>query len=172
MSLHLVPVSLREANAFVDHLHRHSDPVRGCLFVVGTADAEAIRGVAIVGRPIARPLQDGFTAEVLRCCTDGTRNACSILYGACWRGMKAAGYTRGVTYTLDAEGGASLKASGWVRVAELPPRPGWDSPGRERDNDRYLSSARWRWEKGRSNAEDRPPLPDGVSERAGQVSLL
>lgn len=160
MSLRLVPVTLREANAFVDLHHRHSEAVRGSIFVMGIADEEAIRGVAIVGRPVARELQDGFTAEVLRCCTDGVRNGCSMLYGACWRGMQAAGYTRGVTYTLDQEGGASLRASGWTQVAELPPRAGWDAPARRRDNDRYVTSGRWRWQKGEATTDSRPKIPE------------
>lgn len=166
--MELVPVSLREANAYVDAHHRHSAPVRGCLFCVGLAD-ESIRGVAIVGRPLARALQDGFTAEVLRVCTDGARNACSMLYGAAWRGVQAMGYTRIVTYTLAEEGGASLRASGWTQVAELEPRAGWDGPSRSRDNERYRSGTRFRWEKGIPHAGERPPV---VEIDAGQETLL
>lgn len=169
MTLHLVPVTLREANAFVDLHHRHSEPVRGCIFTVGIADVDSIRGVAIVGRPVARELQDGFTAEVLRCCTDGVKNGCSMLYGACWRGMQAAGYTRGITYTLDAEGGASLRASGWEQVASLPARKGWDAPTRRRDNDAYKSGERWRWEKGHAASDPRPAVPQPDDQ---QGSLL
>ncbi len=159
MSLRVTPVSLRQANAYVDALHRHSNPVRGCLFCVGAAVNEHVIGVGIVGRPVAHPLQDGYTAEVLRVCTDGTYNACSILYGACWRGIKAMGYTRAITYTLDEEGGASLLASGWVKVAELPPRAGWDAPGRRRDNDTYQTSGRWRWQKGEQSVLAVPEMP-------------
>lgn len=116
--LALVPVTLREANAFVAEHHRHHDPARGCKFVVGCEADGRVRGVAIVGRPVARHLDDGWTAEVLRCCTDGTRNACSFLYGACWRAARATGHRRLVTYTLAEEGGASLRAASWRLVGE------------------------------------------------------
>lgn len=82
-------------------------------------------GVATAGRPIARHFDDGLTLEVNRTCTDGTRNVNSLLYGAIWRAAKAMGYRRCITYTQADESGASLRAAGWVRVKELPPRAGW-----------------------------------------------
>ena len=112
-ALHVVPVTLREANAVIVKLHRHHDAARGCVFCVGAHNGEKLVGVAIVGRPVARRLQDGFTAEVVRVATDGTPNACSLLYGACKRAAKALGYQRLFTYTLPEEGGASLRASGF-----------------------------------------------------------
>lgn len=119
MALTLTPITLREANAFVAALHRHHDPRGGLnLFAVGCADGERIVGVAIVSRPNARLLCDSYTAEVSRCCTDGTRNACSMLYGAAWRAARALGYRRLVTYTLPQEGGASLQASGFRCIGE------------------------------------------------------
>jgi hypothetical protein len=156
--LRLCPVTLREANAYVAALHRHSGTVRGCLFCVGAEDGESLRGVAIVGRPLARPLQDGYTAEVLRVCTDGARNAPSMLYGAAWRGVRAIGYTRLVTYTLQDEAGSSLRAVGWRPARLLPSRPGWDGPGRSRDNTLYRASPRVRWEVGEPAGRERPPL--------------
>ena len=93
--LDICPVSLAEANAFVAEHHRHHKPVVGHKFSIGCTDGEKIVGVAIVGRPVARYLDDGWTLEVNRCCTDGTRNACSILYAA-----------------------ASLKAAGWKCVGQ------------------------------------------------------
>lgn len=88
-------------------------------------------GVAVVGRPVARMLQDGFTAEVTRLCTDGTRNACSMLYSACWRAAKALGYRKMITYILNTEPGTSLKAAGWKVIGE---RGGgsWSVPSRPR----------------------------------------
>jgi len=74
----------------------------------------ALAGVAIVGRPVSRYLDDGLTLEVTRLCTDGTKNACSFLYGAAWRAAKALGYKKIITYTLATETGASLKATGWI----------------------------------------------------------
>jgi len=79
---------------------------------VSDADG-AVRGVATVGRPTARHLDDGWTVEVTRVATDGARNACSILYGAAWRAARALGYRRAVTFTLKEESGASLRGAGW-----------------------------------------------------------
>lgn len=83
--LELVPISLKEANFFVEQHHRHHKPVTGHKFSVAAAANGEIVGVAIVGRPVSRYLDDGWTLEVNRLCTDGTRNACSFLYSACWR---------------------------------------------------------------------------------------
>lgn len=118
MSLSIVPITQREALAFVEQHHRHHKPPRGALFQIGAASAGAIIGVVIVGRPVARGNQDGFTAEVTRMATDGTRNACSLLYGAAWRACKALGYQRLITYTLPEEGGASLRGAGWRLIGE------------------------------------------------------
>lgn len=113
-TLALVPgIPLREANAFVAAHHRHHRPDRGCLFCVGVETDGRIVGVAIVGRPKARELQDGYTAEVTRLATDGTPNACSALYAASWRGWRAIGGRRLITFTLPEEGGASLRGAGW-----------------------------------------------------------
>ncbi len=111
--LTLVPVTLAEANAFVAAHHRHHGPVVGHRFSIGCmADGELV-GVAIVGRPVSRYLDNGLTAEVTRLCTDGTRNACSILYAASARAARAMGFRKIITYTLDTESGTSLRAAGW-----------------------------------------------------------
>lgn len=118
-ALTIVPCELDEANAFVAEHHRHHKPVLRDRFRMAVADeAGVVRGVALVGRPVARNRQDGWTVEVLRCCTDGTPNACSALYAACWRAAKALGYRRLGTYILASESGASLKAAGWVLIGE------------------------------------------------------
>lgn len=80
MFLELQPITLREANRFVLDHHRHHGPVhgpvRGCLFCVAINNGSEVIGVAIVGRPVSRMLQDGYTAEVLRVCVlPGNRNA-------------------------------------------------------------------------------------------------
>lgn len=107
-SLELVPITLRDAQSFVAQHHRHHPAPRGCRFVVGAARNGAVVGVAVVGRPLARMLDDGWTAEVTRLCVlDGQANACSLLYGACWRAARAIGFRRLVTYTLSSEGGAA-----------------------------------------------------------------
>jgi hypothetical protein len=142
----LVPITLRQANAYIAEHHRHHRPARGCISVVGVAEGDRRCGVAVVGRPVARLLQDGFTAEVTRCCTDGTRNACSILYRAAWRSVKALGYLRLVTYTLPEEGGASLRAAGFTRVG-VAGGGRWSRPrcGRPRA-DEHPTVPKLRWE--------------------------
>ncbi|MFQ3671567.1 MAG: XF1762 family protein [Verrucomicrobiia bacterium] len=147
----LVPVSLREANEFVLNHHRHNRPTSrnggkwacGC----GTSDRGLV-GVAIVGRPIAASLDDGWTAEVLRVCTlpDAPRNACSMLYGAAWRAWRAMGGRRMVTYTLDSESGASLRGAGWRIVAEVKPGD-WHRPniGRFRNWQPIYGQQKFRW---------------------------
>lgn len=118
MSLSLVPVTIRDACAFVAEHHRHHRAPQGALFAVGAADGNSIVGVAIIGRPVARMSADGYTAEVTRLCTTGEHNACSILYAAAWRACRALGYRRLITYTLAEEGGASLRAAGWKCIGE------------------------------------------------------
>ena len=131
--LELVPISLKEANAFVEQHHRHHKPVTGHKFSVAAAGDGKIKamypylvsevdgkivGVAIVGRPVSRYMDDGWTLEVNRLCTDGTKNACSFLYAAAWRAARNMGYKKLITYILDTEAGISLKASGWKCVGE------------------------------------------------------
>lgn len=111
--LSLVPVSLREANEFVRQHHRHHKPTVGHKFSIGVREDGRLAGVAICGRPVSRFLDDGYTLEVNRLCTDGARNACSMLYGAAARAARAMGYQKIITYTLDTEPGISLRAAGW-----------------------------------------------------------
>lgn len=111
MTLVLTPITLREANAFVAVHHRHHGPARGCIMCVAASDWTGVHAVAIVGRPVARMLDDGWTAEVVRLASDGARNACSMLYAASWRATRALGYRRLVTYTLPSEGGGQPQSS-------------------------------------------------------------
>jgi hypothetical protein len=132
-ALTIIPVEFRDACAFVSTWHRHHQPPIGHKFSLGVITPDRILvGVAIVGRPVARYLDDGSTLEVNRTATDGTLNANSALYGAAWRATKALGYSRLVTYTQAGETGASLRGAGWRVVAERPSRPGWDAPSRPR----------------------------------------
>lgn len=146
MSLEIVPVAFADACGFVAMWHRHHEPPVGCKFCIGVAEGEVLCGVAIVGRPVARLLQDGMTLEVTRTATDGTANANSMLYGAAWRAAKALGYRRLVTYTQAGEAGGSLRGAGWRVVAERPPRPGWDTPSRPRELRGTEGIARTLWE--------------------------
>jgi len=139
------PIRLADAQAFVVAHHRHARPVTGHLWSLGLwAGPLDLRGVAIVGRPVARHLDDGHTVEITRLATDGTRNACSRLYAACCREARRRGYQRVVTYTLASEPGVSLRASGFTRVAFTRGRQ-WDTPTRHRRQ--RETPDRWRWER-------------------------
>lgn len=143
--LTVVTITLREANAYVERIHRHHGAARGCFFCIAVVDEQSeIRGVAIVGRPVARRLQDGYTAEVLRVATDGCPNACSALYGACWRAARAIGYRRIGTYTLLSEPGTSLVAAGWKLLGEAG-GGSWSREGRPRV-DLHPTQGKLRWE--------------------------
>jgi len=109
----LIPVSLKQANAFVDAHHRHHGAVTGHKFSIGCEQAGRLVGVVIAGRPVSRYLDDGMTLEVTRLCTTGERNVCSMLYAAAARAAKAMGYRKIITYTLETEDGASVLAAGW-----------------------------------------------------------
>ncbi len=142
--VNLVPITVQDAREFVRQHHRHHPPPVSGLFAVACSEGGPIVGVAIVGRPVARGLQDGWTAEVTRVATDGSRNACSMLYGACWRAARALGYRRLVTYTLEEEGGTSLRASGWKVVAQVE-GGSWSCASRPRV-DKHPTQAKLRWE--------------------------
>jgi len=119
VSLRVVPCDFDEAVAFVALHHRHHKPPVGHKFSIAVADqSEVVRGVAIVGRPVARHIDDGMTLEVTRLATDGCPNACSCLYGAAWRAARAIGYSRLITYILNDEPGTTLKAAGWRCIGE------------------------------------------------------
>jgi hypothetical protein len=149
MSLQIVPITLEAANAFVVKLHRHNGPLPGAKFAVGVASGAGLVGVAIVGNPSAPALQDGILVEIRRVCTDGTRNACSMLYGACRKAARAMGHKPVITYTLPNEGGASLRAAGFIleKTDAGGPSKAWHNrPGRtvlpiEDD----LVGGKWRW---------------------------
>ena len=117
--LTLTPVSLAKANAFVAEYHRHHKPTVGHKFSIGCSENGRLVGVAIVGRPVSRYLDDGLTLEVNRLCTTGAENACSMLYGAAARAARAMGYQKIITYTLDTEPGTSLRAAAGCALAPL-----------------------------------------------------
>ena len=117
--LRLVPVTLKQANAFVAAHHRHHKPVTGHKFSIGCEQDGQLVGVAIAGRPVSRHLDNGLTLEVTRLCTTGAQNACSMLYAAAARAARAIGYRKIITYTLDNEQGASIRAAGWICAGQL-----------------------------------------------------
>ncbi len=112
--MQVVPITFKVANEFVSAFHRHHKPTVGCKFCIGVEECGQLVGVAICGRPVSRHLDDGKTLEINRCCTNGTRNACSKLYGTCVKIARDMGYKRVITYILESENGASLKASNFV----------------------------------------------------------
>ena len=142
--MNVQPLTLREASDYVDRVHRHHRAPQGGLFAIGLSDGEAIVGCVIVGKPVARMLDDDYTAEVTRLATDGTKNACSMLYGAAWRAARAMGYRRLITYTLATEPGTSLVAAGWRAVGEVKGRS-WTTPSRPRI-DKHPTQDKIRWE--------------------------
>lgn len=150
--IEVVPITLSDAFVWVREHHRHHDAPQGGLFAIAAAirgDVDGPRagtlvGVAIVGKPVARMTNDGWTAEVTRLCTDGTRNACSLLYGASWRAARAIGYRKLITYTLASEPGTSLRASGFVVVGQTT-GGSWSRHDRPRV-DRHPLQAKLRWE--------------------------
>ena len=152
MSLRVVPCTRDRARSFIRIHHRHHAPPLGAVFYLACADQSGVvRGVASVGRPVARRMDDGFTLEVNRVATDGARNACSLLLGAARRVAFSLGYDRIITYTLPKEGGSSLKGAGWVndratrgRDQDWASRPGRDS--------RQLG-VKWRWVSTRPKAD-------------------
>lgn len=111
--LSIKPISLANANAYIIDKHRHHDKVQGHKYSLACYDDDKLVGVACVGRPVSRYFDNAETLEVTRLCTDGTYNACSILYARCAKVAKDMGYKKIITYILDTENGSSLKASGW-----------------------------------------------------------
>ena len=114
MKLQVVPLTVKELNAFVDVYHRHHKPVQGHKFSVGALYGDKLVGAASVGRPVARMTNHKEVLEVTRLVTDGTPNACSFLYGVTARVAKELGYRKIQTFILASEPGISLKAAGWV----------------------------------------------------------
>lgn len=144
MALELQPITFAEACEFVRRHHRHHLPPQGHKFSIAVNDGQKVVGVIIVGRPVARHLDDGWTLEVTRCCTDGTKNAASMLYAAAWRAARAMGYKRMITYTLAEEPGTSLRAAGW-RVVYQTQGGTWNRPSRPRI-DKHPTGQKTLWE--------------------------
>jgi len=143
----LAPIKLKEANDFLRHHHRHSRPVRGWKFGIGVRDHMSLVGVAVVGRPVARKLDDGETLEVTRLCVlqGAVANIASRLLGACRRAAKEMGYQKLITYTHADEGGASLRAAGYVAVATSD-GGSWSRKDRARDDYEEELGPKTRWE--------------------------
>jgi hypothetical protein len=133
MKLQLQPITFEEACEFIARHHRHHLPPVGWRFGVAANDGERVVGVAVLGRPVSRMIQNAepYTVELTRLCTDGTRNAASFLLGAARRASFALGYKRLITYTLEEEGGVSLRAAGWREIGRAG-GGSWNAPSRPR----------------------------------------
>ena len=128
--LSLFPATLKQANEMVERLHRHHKPVVGHRFSIGCEDENgAAHGMAIVGRPVAREIDQNRVAEVTRLVTDGTPHVCSKLYAACAKAAEAIGYNWIQTSILENETGTSLKAAGWQFDHMIKGR-NWNCPSR------------------------------------------
>jgi hypothetical protein len=147
VSVRIVPLTLKQANDLVASLHRHHKPVVGHRFSIGVEDDMGILcGAAIVGRPTGRKNPQYTWAEVTRLVTNGTKNACSILYAACARVAREMGFERIQTFILQEETGVSLKAAGWEfeRVSE---GGDWNVPSRGGRRTDQPQQAKQRWKK-------------------------
>ena len=170
--LRIVPLTLAEGNTLVSNWHRHHQPLVQAKFVIGVcAEDGKLCGAAIVGRPVARLLDDGLTLEVNRCVTDGTPNACSALYSAVSRSAKAQGFRRVYTYTRVDEPGTSLRAAGWILDDPAIRARSWNMPGRARvDRTEIIGRQRWIWESGLPDVK--VILPDIPAHDTGMRSLF
>lgn len=144
--LTIAPLSLREANAWVEEHHRHHGSTQGHKFSVGLLFGEELAGVAIAGRPVGRHDDDGLTIEVRRVATRGTFNGCSKLYGALCNAAKALGFHRVITFTLPEEGGGSLRAAGFRLIRKTTSKRGWNRESRPR-TDKAPLGQKLRWER-------------------------
>ena len=145
--IELRPITQKDAFAFVREHHRHHNVPDGALWHHAIHDdAGVVRGVAVVGRPVSRMLDDGLTCEVTRLCTDGVRNGCSMLYAACWKAAQSKGFRRIVTYILGTEDGTTLRAAGWDYLGETD-GGSWSRPSRGR-NDNHPIEPKQKYGKG------------------------
>ena len=145
--LKMKPITFKMANEYVRQYHRHHKQSVGCKFCLSVTNDNVLCGVAIVGRPVSRVLDDGYTIEVNRLCTDGTKNACSLLYSSAAKIAKSMGYKKIITYILETELGTSLKASGWIISGKTIGRE-WDTKSRRREHKKGVQLInKIRWEK-------------------------
>ena len=154
MKIRIVPIGRQEAQDYVEVYHRHLGKSIRSVFELGIADDDdKVRGVVIVGYPIARFQDNGWTLEVNRCCTDGVKNGNSMLYGAAWRVTRNLGYTRLITYTHQRESGVSLRASGWT-ISGIVKGETWDRKKRPHIDTGSVDNDKYRWE---ITTPDNPP---------------
>ena len=143
----IAPITLKEANRFVDMFHRHNKHCRGCKFCLALYEDKELVGVAICGRPIARNLDNGLTLEILRVCVKDTapKGANSKLYARCRKIGQSMGYKKVITYTLKSESQCSLRAVSARKEAEVKPGT-WNRKNRKRISQPVYKQEKIRWE--------------------------
>lgn len=156
-SLKVRPCELREANAFIEATHRHHKPVVGHRFSLSLWDGDRLVGVCVCGRPVARKTNQKRVLEVTRLATDGTKNACSMLYAAAARIAKEAGYWKIQTFVLDSEPATTLRAAGWSFGGESAGGQWLHSSGPRRTDQPTCPKQRWEKILDPSYAPSEPP---------------
>lgn len=149
VALELQPIDFHEACEFIRRNHAHHKPPIGWKFGIAVNDGEKVVGIVTVGRPVSRRLDNGYTLEVTRCCTDETKCAASKLYAAAWRAAKALGFRRLITYTLKSETGTSLRAAGW-KILYQTKGGSWNVPSRPRIENKHPVGQKRLWEAPRA----------------------
>jgi len=109
------PINREIAKKFINENHRHNSGPISDRFRIGLFEDGVLIGVGVAGNPIARKQMDGTTIEITRVCVLPDKpNACSQIYARMKRIAQLMGYKRIITYTLDNETGASLRAIGAI----------------------------------------------------------
>ncbi len=83
-------LSVKDAEAFLAKFDRHYKAPVEPICAIGVADETGLHGAAILGRNA-----DG-DGELGHIYCDGSSQGYSVLYGACWRALKALGYKRAI----------------------------------------------------------------------------
>lgn len=146
--LETCPTTLKEANAFVEKVHRHHKKARGHRWSIGAEANGQLVGVAIVSRPVSRKTSQYTVADVVRLATNGHRNACSFLYAKVTQICRLMGFVKVQTFILISEPGESLKAlreMGWVE-AGISEGGDWNVPSRGGRRTDQPQEPKMRWE--------------------------
>lgn len=153
-----IPLTLKQANAFIDEYHRHHVHAQGDKYRIGAEVDGELVGVIQCGRPVSRHLDDGMTIECIRLCTKGNKNVASFLLSRASRVAQSLGYTKIITYILTSELGTSLIASGWELEEKSAGGGSWNVPSRPREleesqismfetRQKYPTEKKQRWAK-------------------------
>ena len=148
--LKCIPLTLKEANAFVKEHHRHNKECRGHRFSIGAIYKNKLVGVAIIGRPVSRNFDFRFVSEINRNCVleNAPKGTCSFLYSRAMKVWQSQGGKKILTYTLETEPGSSLKAVNFIPVAKTNYyKNGWNNGGKINRSVDYVKTRKIRWEK-------------------------